>query len=449
MKKILFIGALSVLIFTACGNSNQQTGGSVPAETTVAAEAKPGNESTETTEPAAVEETEPADPYEGSEIIGTYIGNDRSCLIIYPDGTLDYYQDMHDSLSENIPFVYANGMFKFHDQNENVDLFANMPNGETAAFVLRSDADDKKNVEYTKESSDEKKLSKQDLTDLINAKLPATFKLNYWGIEYEMPSYYSYEEGTFNWYPSEYGCSSIQFMIGNMDMTEEEFKTQRDHFGGMSAGFLENYNIYPVEFLKSQDYSVAGHSAFMFVWDVDDEFGNPGKCYIVLIFDEETEKIITVLFDHYLPCSNKDASCEEDFLHMLETAVPIENNLSERVIDTIDASEKTEEVGSSESVEEPKSETEAMENRSGISDEFKKAMDGYEEYFDEYIQIMEQVKNNPSDLALISKYTEFMGTYADTMAKFEAIEDSEMTDEEAAYYIEVQNRINQKLLSVQ
>ena len=48
--------------------------------------------------------------------------------------------------------------------------------------------------------------------------------------------------------------------------------------------------------------------------------------------------------------------------------------------------------------------------------------------------------------ANLAEYTEFMGKYTDTMTKFEAIEDSDMNDAETAYYIEVQTRINQKLL---
>ena len=83
---------------------------------------------------------------------------------------------------------------------------------------------------------------------------------------------------------------------------------------------------------------------------------------------------------------------------------------------------------------------------SGISKEFKEAMDGYEEYFDKYIEVMTSMKNNPGNLSMMQEYTEMMGTYADTMQKFEAIEGSDMTPEEEAYYLEVSMRINQKLM---
>ena len=82
----------------------------------------------------------------------------------------------------------------------------------------------------------------------------------------------------------------------------------------------------------------------------------------------------------------------------------------------------------------------------GISPDFKAAMDSYEAYFDEYVEVMQQMKTNPSNLALLGKYAEFMSSYADTMDKFDALESQDMTNEEAAYYAEVSARITQKLL---
>ena len=86
-------------------------------------------------------------------------------------------------------------------------------------------------------------------------------------------------------------------------------------------------------------------------------------------------------------------------------------------------------------------------NASGISPEFKAALDSYEQFFDEYISIMNRMKSNPTDLSLLSQYTDYMGRYADMLAKFEALEKTDMTKEELAYYLEVSARIEQKLLN--
>ena len=85
---------------------------------------------------------------------------------------------------------------------------------------------------------------------------------------------------------------------------------------------------------------------------------------------------------------------------------------------------------------------------SGVSEEFREAMDAYEAYFDEYIEFMETYKENPTDLKLLAKYAEFMGSYAKTMEKMSAMEDQEMTTAEAAYYLEVTSRITQKLAKI-
>ena len=84
----------------------------------------------------------------------------------------------------------------------------------------------------------------------------------------------------------------------------------------------------------------------------------------------------------------------------------------------------------------------------GVSTSFKESMDAYEAYFDEYIAFMEKYKNNPTDPSLLADYAEFMSSYAATMEKMTALGNQEMTMAEAAYYLEVTNRINQKLLKV-
>lgn len=85
----------------------------------------------------------------------------------------------------------------------------------------------------------------------------------------------------------------------------------------------------------------------------------------------------------------------------------------------------------------------------GMRPEFKKAMDSYEVFFDEYIAFMNKyAASDGSDLTLLADYAAYMSKYADMMADFEAWDDADMNTTEAAYYLEVQTRINQKLLEV-
>lgn len=84
----------------------------------------------------------------------------------------------------------------------------------------------------------------------------------------------------------------------------------------------------------------------------------------------------------------------------------------------------------------------------GMRPEFKKAMDEYEEFFDDYVELMKKLEKNPDDLTLVLEYTQFMIQYDKTMKALEDWEDNNLNNKEMNYYITVTNRINKKLLEV-
>ena len=85
----------------------------------------------------------------------------------------------------------------------------------------------------------------------------------------------------------------------------------------------------------------------------------------------------------------------------------------------------------------------------GVSKDFKEAMDEYEKFFDEYVAFMKKYnESNGTDMSLIADYAKYMNQYAETLKEFEDMKDDEMNEAEAAYYIEVQARINKKLLEI-
>lgn len=104
------------------------------------------------------------------------------------------------------------------------------------------------------------------------------------------------------------------------------------------------------------------------------------------------------------------------------------------------------------STEEPESDTETEESTSedndNIDPNFKAAMDSYENFIDEYVAIVKKYSENPSDLELLSEYTDYMSKYADFLEDFEKWEKEEMNAAETAYYIEVQSRVSKKLLEI-
>lgn len=77
--------------------------------------------------------------------------------------------------------------------------------------------------------------------------------------------------------------------------------------------------------------------------------------------------------------------------------------------------------------------------------DFKKTMDSYEAFFDEYISFMKKYNESGNSPAMIGDYTKFMAQYTDTMSKLNSLDTGDLTPDEEAYYIEVMARINQKL----
>ena len=84
-----------------------------------------------------------------------------------------------------------------------------------------------------------------------------------------------------------------------------------------------------------------------------------------------------------------------------------------------------------------------------IRPDFKEAMDSYEEFYNEYIDFMNKyAESDGSDLSLLSDYVSYMEKYNDMAEKFEAWEDEDLNTAEMAYYLDVQNRINKKMLEL-
>lgn len=97
---------------------------------------------------------------------------------------------------------------------------------------------------------------------------------------------------------------------------------------------------------------------------------------------------------------------------------------------------------------EPEEQAESKADDSTIRPEFKEMMDSYEEFFDEYVAFMNKFSENSSDLTLLAEYATYMSKYADMVEKMDAVDESELTNAELAYYIEVNARIEQKLLTI-
>lgn len=84
----------------------------------------------------------------------------------------------------------------------------------------------------------------------------------------------------------------------------------------------------------------------------------------------------------------------------------------------------------------------------GMRPEFKAAMDSYEAFYDEYCEFMKKYSENSSDLSLLAQYGDMMAQLSTMNEKFEEWNNEEMNSAELNYYLEVNNRVMQKLIDI-
>lgn len=98
--------------------------------------------------------------------------------------------------------------------------------------------------------------------------------------------------------------------------------------------------------------------------------------------------------------------------------------------------------------QEQQSQQNQQSDPSQVSADFKASMDGYEQFFDQYVEFMKKYKDSGDSISMLADYTKMMQQYTDTMNKLNAIDQNSLSAADEAYYLEVMGRITQKLASV-
>ena len=83
-----------------------------------------------------------------------------------------------------------------------------------------------------------------------------------------------------------------------------------------------------------------------------------------------------------------------------------------------------------------------------VSPELKKFLDEYEAFMDEYVAFMKSFKAGTTDMNLLMKYSTLLTKYSKFAAEAEALDTSNMSSADYAYYIDVMARVNKKLLEI-
>ncbi len=89
-----------------------------------------------------------------------------------------------------------------------------------------------------------------------------------------------------------------------------------------------------------------------------------------------------------------------------------------------------------------------MVSTGGVDPDLKAFLDSYEDFMDEYIEFMQKYMANPTDLTLLGEYADMMQKCSDFEEKVNKYDTKEMSTADAAYYLEVTNRVTQKMLKI-
>ena len=86
-----------------------------------------------------------------------------------------------------------------------------------------------------------------------------------------------------------------------------------------------------------------------------------------------------------------------------------------------------------------------------VRPECREFLDSYEACMNEYVDFMKKYMNADaaSVVSMMGDYYKILARYTEYAEKIDALDQSELTNAELAYYLEVTNRVSQKLLTVE
>lgn len=81
----------------------------------------------------------------------------------------------------------------------------------------------------------------------------------------------------------------------------------------------------------------------------------------------------------------------------------------------------------------------------GVRPEFRKYMEDYEAFYDEYIAFMQKYSSSDNSLSMMTDYMSLMGKLSEWESSIDAIDESELSDEELMLFNDVNLRVASKL----
>ena len=209
--------------------------------------------------------------------------------------------------------------------------------------------------------------------------------------------------------------SSDYLSVYIYDMNKKEFQEYVSKC--KDEGFTVNYSG------SDTHYSAENNNGYELMLSYSDYDGEEVKISVSTIDDEN------------------DQNSDEDKL----------NNSDDTISDSSDKpNENNNDKSNTDKNDKSNSDSSDKDNKSdsGVSPDFKKAMDSYEKTIDDYVKFMKKYSESDNSLSMAADYAKYFKQYTDTMEKLDNIDEDSLSDEDLAYYIKVSGRITEKLADV-
>lgn len=114
----------------------------------------------------------------------------------------------------------------------------------------------------------------------------------------------------------------------------------------------------------------------------------------------------------------------------------------------ITVSAPSEPVEDTTTAEEPVEQAPVEEEPVAQDGSFRAWVDEYEQFMNEYVDFMVEYANSGNAASMALDYAKWISSYGEMAAKAESVDDSQLSAEDAQYFLDAQNRVNQRLLEI-
>ena len=376
-----------------------------------------------------------------SSLCGTYIGKNGSVLTLFEDGFGDYYY-MQSGFMDRCSWSYENETLTV--VYNGYDLIAPIAASSAFRYTLSAADEDSRWVreEFFKVSNEMPKRSVEDCRQLLRDTLKQSEMDNFdssLNQQYtignnstvEIPFYWNEDKsqnGRFvaEEYDSEICVALLQFFSSSADISNDDFNDiaadmWNDAFESNETPYVitaEPHKIYAGDYVGIQGTCKVSTEEF------------PLYVTVAIINLPHSKEIYTF---NLITTENTIFKYDSDFNKILASIAPAADATTSPD-NTVPVDEKSAPDGGS------------AETPSGITPELKEFLDSYEACVDRYIAFMEKYQNSGYSYSMMSDYLAILEEYNTFVEKADAYNESTMSREDLAYYVEVTSRISQKLI---